>query len=58
MGITYALAKRFVNSQKFVALLGDNIFKNSIAPYVLAFKDHATGAHVLIKEVDNPNQHG
>ena len=51
-GIADALisAKDFINSEKFVVILGDNIFKDSLSPFVQAFQKQESGARVLLKE--------
>ena len=53
-----ALAEQFANHQRFVVLLGDNIFEESIAPYVHEYKNQSKGARVLLKEVGKPNHYG
>ncbi|WP_054956216.1 sugar phosphate nucleotidyltransferase [Paenibacillus dakarensis] len=44
--------------EKFVVLLGDNLFENSLAPYVKAFQEQEAGARVLLKEVKDPRRYG
>jgi len=53
-----ALAEDFVGGQKICVILGDNIFEYSIKPYTNAFRKQGTGAHVLIKEVGDPERYG
>ena len=50
-GIADALisAKDFTDSEKFVVILGDNIFKDSLSPFVQAFQRQEYGARVLLK---------
>ncbi len=48
------LAQNFVDGDKFVVMLGDNILEESIAPYVENFQAQDRGARVLMKEMDNP----
>ncbi|MGD6818492.1 sugar phosphate nucleotidyltransferase [Metabacillus sp. 113a] len=59
-GIADALlgAKEFIGEDKFVVLLGDNIFEDSLAPYVHAFHSQKTGARVLLKQVEDPGRYG
>ena len=51
-GIADALisAKNFIDSEKFVVILGDNIFQDSLSPFVQAFQKQESGARVLLKE--------
>ena len=54
-----ALAKNFIGDSKFVVILGDNIFKDSINQYVEKFNTIEEGSCMLIlKEVENPNRFG
>lgn len=59
-GIAQALglAKHFVGQDRIVVILGDNIFSNSIAPYVDSFRRQVSGAKILIKKVDDPQRYG
>jgi glucose-1-phosphate thymidylyltransferase len=49
------LCETFVGEDKVVVLLGDNIFGESIAPYVENFRRQERGARVLLKEMDDPS---
>ena len=53
-----ALAEDFVGDYKTCVILGDNIFEYSIKPYTDAFRKQGSGAHVLIKEVGDPERYG
>ncbi|HEY0829485.1 MAG TPA: sugar phosphate nucleotidyltransferase [Bacilli bacterium] len=54
-----ALARDFVGKkEKFVVLLGDNLFEDSLAGYVEQFKKQKDGAMVLLKEVKDPWRFG
>lgn len=53
-----ALAEGFAASDSICVLLGDNIFEYSIKPYVDNFRQQSTGAHVLLKEVGDPERYG
>ncbi|WP_088834214.1 sugar phosphate nucleotidyltransferase [Paenibacillus tyrfis] len=59
-GIAQALdlAEHFVGDDQMVVILGDNVFSDSIAPYVLNFKKQQTGAKILIQEVHDPKRYG
>lgn len=59
-GIAHALslAEDFANGNKICVILGDNIFEFSIKPYSDAFRKQDFGAHVLIKEVGDPERYG
>lgn len=59
-GIAHAirLCKEFVNDEKFVVFLGDNILKKSISEYVQRFKNSDASASILLCEVSNPTQFG
>ncbi len=52
------LAENFVNGDRSVVILGDNIFEDNIKPYVESFKKQKEGAKILIKEVSDPNRFG
>jgi glucose-1-phosphate thymidylyltransferase len=53
------LAKGFVGSdERFVLLLGDNLFEDSLSPYIEQFNQQDRGARVLLKQVDDPRRYG
>jgi glucose-1-phosphate thymidylyltransferase len=52
------LARNFVKKEKFVVLLGDNIFKDSLTTYIEAFHNQKEGAKVLLKQVPDPERYG
>ncbi|MCD6427466.1 MAG: NTP transferase domain-containing protein [Caldisericaceae bacterium] len=52
------LAKNFVNGDRCVVILGDNIFEDNITPYVNSFKSQKNGAKVLLKEIPDPTRFG
>ncbi|MET3698874.1 glucose-1-phosphate thymidylyltransferase [Bacillus oleivorans] len=58
-GIANALncAKDFVDD-KFVVLLGDNLFDDDLSPYLEDFKKEKYEAKVLLKEVKDPKRYG
>lgn len=53
-----SLAKEFVGEEKFIVLLGDNIFEDSLIPYIHSFKQQKEGAKVLLKKVSDPQRFG
>jgi glucose-1-phosphate thymidylyltransferase len=59
-GIAHAirLCSDFINNQKFVVFLGDNILKRSISDYVRNFQQDDSKAEILLCEVSNPTQFG
>ena len=59
-GIAHAirLCKEFVNNEKFLVFLGDNIIQKSITDFVKNFNDSNYDATILLCEVDNPSRFG
>ncbi|NBD26517.1 sugar phosphate nucleotidyltransferase [Paenibacillus glycinis] len=60
-GIAQALelARPFVGEDgKFVVLLGDNLFEESLKPHLDAFRSQPAGAMVLLKQVPDPERYG
>jgi glucose-1-phosphate thymidylyltransferase len=53
-----ALAEGFASGGGLVAILGDNIFKASLKPYLQKFTAQKKGARVLLKQVENPQRFG
>jgi len=52
------LAEEFVDGDKVVVILGDNVFESPIKKYVEKFKKQKEGARILIKKVVNPQRFG
>lgn len=52
------LCEHFVEGQRIVVILGDNIMQDDITPYVRKFEEQASGARVLLKEVGDPERFG
>ena len=52
------LAEHFADSEPVVVILGDNIFQDSLAPAVSAYRAHRRGAMVLLKAVPDPHRFG
>jgi len=60
-GIAQALllAKKFIGNEKFIVILGDNIFTNPITHFVSDFaKNKKAKASILLKEVPDPKRFG
>ncbi|MBD2871529.1 sugar phosphate nucleotidyltransferase [Paenibacillus arenilitoris] len=54
-----SLASEFISTgEKFVVLLGDNLFNDSLLPYVKEFHEQPQGAKVLLKQVPDPRRYG
>lgn len=53
-----ALAEHFVDNDKCVVILGDNIFEDDIRPYVAKFERQKSGARLLLKKVPDPHRFG
>jgi len=49
------LCEDFVDGDKVVVMLGDNILGQSIAPYVERFGRQAEGGRLLLKEMEDPS---
>src|SRR5262249_27243232 len=49
-----SLAERFVDGDKLVVMLADNVFERSIEPSVQRFEQQDGGARVLLAELDDP----
>jgi glucose-1-phosphate thymidylyltransferase len=59
-GIAQALglAEQFAEGDRMVVILGDNVFADSIVPYVERFRRQERGARILIREVPDPERFG
>lgn len=59
-GIAQALglAEQFVGDDRSVVILGDQVFENSIAPFVKNFAEQAKGAKILLSEVRDAERFG
>ncbi len=60
-GIAQALllAEGFIFPQeKFVVILGDNLFAEALNPFLKEFQKQEKGAKVLLKEVEDPRRYG
>jgi glucose-1-phosphate thymidylyltransferase len=52
------LAEHFADEDRVVVMLGDNIVEKSLRPHVEAFTAQPSGAKILLKEVENPEEFG
>lgn len=52
------LCEHFADGQRIVVILGDNIFGGSIEPYLRRFEQQASGARILLKEVEDLQRFG
>ena len=52
------LCRHFVDGDKAVVFLGDNIIESSIAEAVRDFENQDGGARILLKEVEDPRDYG
>ena len=52
------LAEHFVDNDRVVVILGDNIIEKSIKKHVSDFAKQPKGAKILIKEVEDPERFG
>lgn len=53
-----SLAEHFVDRDRVVVILGDNIFENSIRPVVSAFAAQKSGGRIALCEVKDPQRFG
>lgn len=60
LGIAHgvSLARSFVGDSKFIVLLGDNLFQDSLIKAVSDFNQDQKVAHVFLKKVTNPRAYG
>lgn len=52
------LAQNFIDGEKFVVMLGDNLINTPIKPFVQKFSKQPQGARVLVKKVPDPQRFG
>ncbi|REE90524.1 glucose-1-phosphate thymidylyltransferase [Paenibacillus taihuensis] len=59
-GIAQALglAENFANGEQVVIILGDNVFEDSIVPFVSSFHEQQSGAKIFIQQVPDPQRYG
>ena len=56
--VALGLAKEFIDNEKFVCILGDNIMKDDIKNYVEKFKKSKSRARIFLKKVHDPKRFG
>lgn len=52
------LAEHFIEGEKVCVILGDNIIENNICEAVERFRRQERGAHIILKEVEDPERFG
>ncbi|MGY6210920.1 sugar phosphate nucleotidyltransferase [Cytobacillus firmus] len=52
------LSRKFTNKEKFIVILGDNIFEDTLTPFISCFEQQEVGARVILKEVNDPSRYG
>jgi len=52
------LAEHFVEGEKVCVVLGDNIIETNVAEAAARFRRQERGAHIILKEVDDPERFG
>ena len=52
------LAEPFVEGEKICVILGDNIIENNVIASAKAFEKQPAGAHILLKQVPDPQRFG
>jgi glucose-1-phosphate thymidylyltransferase len=52
------LCEHFAEGERIVVVLGDNILQSGITPYLRNFARQASGARILLKEVDDAERFG
>ncbi len=59
-GIAQALglAEQFAGDAPVAVILGDNLFEDPLAPALARYREQGGGAHLLLKEVDDPERFG
>ncbi|MCS1351124.1 sugar phosphate nucleotidyltransferase [Mechercharimyces sp. CAU 1602] len=53
-----SLARDFVNGERVLVILGDNLFEDELTSYVRKFREQSEGARILVKKVENPGRFG
>ncbi len=52
------LAENFVDEDKVFVMLGDNLIEDNIKKYIHEFEKKDSGAHIFLKEVNDPERFG
>lgn len=60
LGLAHAVkvSEDFIGSDRFVMMLGDNLIMDGIGKFVESFDKDSANSHILLAEVENPNQFG
>ncbi|SDX16782.1 glucose-1-phosphate thymidylyltransferase [Marininema mesophilum] len=53
-----SLAEDFAGGERILTILGDNVFADSLIPYVTSYCEQKEGAKLLLKKVDHPERFG
>ena len=53
-----SLARDFVGNQKFVVMLGDNVYEDNLTEAVRSFETGASEAHIFLKAMAHPESYG
>lgn len=53
-----SLAEGFIGDERFVVMLGDNIFEDNLEPAFAAFSSGTEDAHLFLSEVKRPQSYG
>lgn len=60
LGLAHAvkISEQFIQNNRFVMMLGDNLIMDGIARFVDSFDKDNANSHILLSKVENPNQFG
>lgn len=53
-----SLAEDFADNERFVTILGDNVYLDDLSESVREFENSSNEAHIFLKEVENPSSYG
>ena len=53
-----SLTEHFVDGDRVVAILGDNLFKDDLGPGLGRFMEQPSGARIFLREVEDPERFG
>jgi glucose-1-phosphate thymidylyltransferase len=52
------LAENFIGEERFIVLLGDNIFEDDLSTAIQSYKDSGKSCFLLLKKVEDPERYG
>ena len=52
------LAESFINNDKFIVILGDNMFEDDLSKHIKEYEDSDSPCFLLLKEVPDPERYG